>query len=881
MQPAGRLGFTLDDRQRWTLSYHGEGGPVPLVADAELAVLIGDREVALHALEQVRARRHIEPDRRITVVSGTSAGIAVDVSFSDAAPGETAAITVALAPDRVQAVVRGIRYFTLPPENLLPGPGSLQALVNGYHSWSESLLTPVPADDTRLTSHAAAGLGRRGRGLALAFDAGEPGEGSLHIARDRLEARSNWLPVRPLRSGGDTATLRFAFDPAGDGMSALELLFAPVLVDRDRFAAPAPAGWCSWYQLFDRVTEADILANLDACASLFDPRYLRYVQLDDGYQQAAGRWDTNDKFPHGHRWLTDRVHAKGFQAGLWIAPFAVTERSGIPAAHPEWLLRSGGAPVTHGSNATWGGTVYALDPAYRDVREWLRDLARRVVNEWGYDYLKIDFLLYATSGDAHVGGATHAEAYRAGLAAIREGLGPDAFLLGCGAPLQHAVGAVSGMRIGTDVDASWDGIQAPTRATALRRFYHRGAWFNDPDCLVVRPPLSLDEARVWTTIVALSGGMALLSDDLPRLPVDRVALLQRALPVAPVRGRAVDLGQSDAELAPAIVADAIDPIPLRGIWRFRSGDDPGFAAAELDDAAWETIAVPSTWERSGHPEVDGFAWYRTRFALPVPSPERSAGVTNFAAALELGRIDDSDETFVNGTKVGQTGTFPPDYRGDWQAFRRYAVPDGVLRWGADNTIAIRVYDGGGPGGFWSVRHDPPPSWWVAEGAPRWWTVALINWRDETREMTVPFEALGIRASRCSVYDVWTDLPLPDIAGTIRAPIEPHAALVLSLRPTTPGPQVLGSTRHIVQGAIDIAAESWDPTTRTLRVTSRNLDARRYAVTIAVPPGFEPGECTAEIPCTVQRLASGHAVIEWVNGTQGKDVEWELMFQVKG
>ena len=84
--------------------------------------------------------------------------------------------------------------------------------------------------------------------------------------------------------------------------------------------------------------------------------------------------------------------------------------------------------------------------------------------------------------------------------------------------VQNAVGAVNCMRIGTDVDASWDGIQAPARATGLRSFYQSGAWFNDPDCLVVRPPLSLDEARVWTAIVALSGGMALLSDDLPRLP---------------------------------------------------------------------------------------------------------------------------------------------------------------------------------------------------------------------------------------------------------------------------------------------------------------------------------------------------------------------------
>jgi hypothetical protein len=219
-------------------------------------------------------------------------------------------------------------------------------------------------------------------------------------------------------------------------------------------------------------------------------------------------------------------------------------------------------------------------------------------------------------------------------------MGPDAFLLGCGAPLQHATGAVNGMRIGADVDATWNGVQAPARATALRSFYHRGAWFNDPDCLVARPPLSVDEARVWTSIVALAGGMALLSDDLPRLPPDRIALLQRALPAAPIGGRAVDLGRVPPEIAPAIVAPEIDPIPLREAWRFHVGDDVRFAAPEFDDAAWETIPVPSPWEHSGHAAYDGFAWYRSHLRLPIPSPERSGGVVTFPAILELGRIDE-------------------------------------------------------------------------------------------------------------------------------------------------------------------------------------------------------------------------------------------------
>src|SRR5207247_114496 len=93
------------------------------------------------------------------------------------------------------------------------------------------------------------------------------------------------------------------------------------------------------------------------------------------------------------------------------------------------------------------------------------------------------------------------------------------------------------------------------------------------------------------------------------------------------------------------------------------------------------------------------------------------------------------------------------------------------------------------------------------------------------------------------------------------------------------PQVIGSTRQVVQGAVDIVDETWDAGTRTLRAKSVNLDGRKYAVTIAVPKGMRPGGCKADVPCTVKRLESGHAVLEWPAGGDGRDIHWELSFRL--
>ncbi len=131
-------------------------------------------------------------------------------------------------------------------------------------------------------------------------------------------------------------------------------------------------------------------------------------------------------------------------------------------------------------------------------------------------------------------------------------------------------------------------------------------------------------------------------------------------------------------------------------WRFTRGDDPAYADPSFDDGAWTAWTVPDNWgaeaDLSGY---DGFAWYRRTFTLP----ERPAGVTDSAVVAALGKIDDADQTFLNGTEIGRTGGFPPTFDSTWEVPREYYPADGVLRWGATNVLAVRMYDGTGGGGF--------------------------------------------------------------------------------------------------------------------------------------------------------------------------------------
>jgi len=135
------------------------------------------------------------------------------------------------------------------------------------------------------------------------------------------------------------------------------------------------------------------------------------------------------------------------------------------------------------------------------------------------------------------------ESYRATLETIRDAIGPNRYLLGCWVIPLEGVGLMNGSRVGADVLPNWDGFKFALRATMEYYFLHNVAWYDDPDVLVVRSPLPLEQARAWATLVGLSGQAVLTSDRLMDLSPERVELLRRVYPATDIRP--LDLFKSD------------------------------------------------------------------------------------------------------------------------------------------------------------------------------------------------------------------------------------------------------------------------------------------------------------------------------------------------
>lgn len=293
--------------------------------------------------------------------------------------------------------------------------------------------------------------------------------------------------------------------------------------------------WCSWYSLFRQISEQNLLEILPGLKGL----PFEVFQVDDGWQVSLGDWQPNDKFPSGMAALAENIRQAGFIPGLWLAPLAVQPKSTVFQEHPEWLLRDAqGNPVAAGHN--WGDVFYGLDVTRPGVQKWLAERMQQV-RQWGFDYLKLDFLYTAALPGVRYQKIAGEAAYRKSLEIMRQAAGEQAYILTCGAPILANLGLADGLRVGPDVAPLWDNpdrsqtlhdLSGPSTLNAIRTTLHR-LWLRpllqvDPDVAFFRTQYNLlsPEQKAWLQdLVQITGFRA--TSDLPAwlAPQERQALL--------------------------------------------------------------------------------------------------------------------------------------------------------------------------------------------------------------------------------------------------------------------------------------------------------------------------------------------------------------------
>ena len=323
-----------------------------------------------------------------------------------------------------------------------------------------------------------------------------------------------------------------------------------------------PAGWESWYNHYSNINESLILEDLEKLSSTEniisrgDSLGLytsKIFQIDDGWEQTLGDWQVRtDRFPRGFNSLVEKIEAKGFIPGLWIAPFIIDSRSKTAAQHPDWLLRNAkGELIVAGYNPLWGkkGSFYCLDLSNDKVIEYLDKLMETLIEDWGFRYIKLDFLyagmLYGDYINKTASYKVYNRAVKTLTARNTNKRGQALTYLGCGLPFELSFKYMPLSRIGCDTYEHWKNplgrairwngrneAYLNLKDTLGHALWNRTIFANDPDVFFLRTQncsLSREEKLLIAKINTLFGSQFMYSDDPGRAGLEEGRLTQEIL----------------------------------------------------------------------------------------------------------------------------------------------------------------------------------------------------------------------------------------------------------------------------------------------------------------------------------------------------------------
>lgn len=299
-------------------------------------------------------------------------------------------------------------------------------------------------------------------------------------------------------------------------------------------------GYTSWYNYYQNISEDIILRDLEAISKKTDK--VNTFQIDDGYQTAVGDWLSinKTKFPNGMKPIVEKIHAKGWQAGLWLAPFGAQKGSKLASEHSDWLVKSkNGKPIMVGAN--WGG-FYAIDIDNADARAYIKNVFDTVLNDWGFDLVKLDFL-YATAV-VPLHNKTRGQLAYESIDFLRECVG-DKQILGCGVQQMPCFGKVEYMRIGADMALGWkhkffrnlthrEDVSTPNAIhnSVYRRCLNGRAFLCDPDVFLLRKTnihFTPEQQKVLAKFIKLFGSVLFMSDNVDEYDDEQLAVFNDTL----------------------------------------------------------------------------------------------------------------------------------------------------------------------------------------------------------------------------------------------------------------------------------------------------------------------------------------------------------------
>ncbi len=358
--------------------------------------------------------------------------------------------------------------------------------------------------------------------------------GEFRLYADRVEVVQvlEGITLQP----GETVELEEFLAMSADKYETLyETLREMIHRNHPPLGGSVPTGWCSWYCYGTNIDLPLLTRNMEAIQEKLPQ--LQVFQIDDGYEKFMGDWlDESDKLGVSVGGLCKVIADHGMVPGIWTAPFTAEKDSRLFLDHPDWFVMDDEGKPLSSDRVTYpgwrAGPWYMLDTSHPEARRYLQHVFSTMYKDLGCRYFKMDANMWGALpfGRRHQPNCTSIEAYRMGMEAILEVLGPDAFVLGCNSALWPTLGLVHGMRISADILRNWPVVKQVTYECFHRQYQHGSFWLGDPDCLLLHgAELTEEEKRFHLSCALASCGAQIISDPMPELTEGERIWMQQLL----------------------------------------------------------------------------------------------------------------------------------------------------------------------------------------------------------------------------------------------------------------------------------------------------------------------------------------------------------------
>jgi Melibiase len=371
-----------------------------------------------------------------------------------------------------------------------------------------------------------------------------------------FQVRNGFIIPRYERPGAKRTSELFWLDRFDGRPQASLEAYARMVADRLDIKLPHDpvASWDSWYIYGDELTEALVDQNLEDMVEAFGEYGMTSLQVDLGWYDVWGDWGTDNRFPNGIEPVAQRIKDAGLIPELWVSPFNAARNSQVIQQHPDWQAQY--IPI---AAILMQLGVVPIDLSIDEAADWVADTGTQFA-EMGIEAVKFDFAYYEIMLTALANPSmTAVEAYRRALAGFRDKLGPEKFFINI---LLGGInyGLCDSMRIGIDSWPCWGdtenewcpwsrntsgregfGLRIMLKGLARRYYLNNTIWVNHPDQIFFRDYLGLIPQRSWATVVALSGAVMSLGEQIDTMTAEEIDTYRRLLPNLGVTGVPWDL----------------------------------------------------------------------------------------------------------------------------------------------------------------------------------------------------------------------------------------------------------------------------------------------------------------------------------------------------